>query len=219
MQDNQLEELLTEQIRSAIDCYASTMGWKKHRKDARIAYASSPITSGPRMYQLMERLGVTSRDRIPQNVFQTEVVIPNIDAGEEFAQQIRDTKQYATVISPATFFAKRWKQEHYMTLWRVVIENFPTAVHYSNSTSEWTQLPAWAYSDGCAEEYDIGLASGKQLFEGVELTELPRTKALADIKAALGHIEKLGVDNSKLMNIHRILDVKNYTQKKEGVRV
>lgn len=217
MEQAELEGLLTDQIFSTMDAMASMVGWKKHRKNTPIAYASSPITSGPRMYQLMEQLGVTTRDQIPKDKFQKQVMMPNIEAGEEFAQKVRDTKEYAVVISPATFFAKRWKQEHYMTLWRTVIENLPTAVHYNNGTIDgWSSSPAWAYSDCCVEEYNIGVSSKKNLFSGVELVELPLEEALTKITGAMDHIQRLGIDSSTLFSLHRTLKLREYTARKEG---
>ena len=193
-----------------LDAMATIVGYGKNRGNANIAYASSPITTGPRMYETCQRLGLAP-DKIPKEILQQEVLTPNLSEGEEFGRQLRESKRYDLVICPATFFAKGWDQHDYMTLWETVINTFATAVHLKE--------PGWNLSNGCTEEFVIGLRQGKKLYRGLEEQELAPKEGIRSIEKAIQELTDKGFDTSKLQPFYQQAAVLAYVQKKEGVRV
>ncbi|MBI4016488.1 MAG: hypothetical protein HY363_02225 [Candidatus Aenigmarchaeota archaeon] len=207
------EDRILLEIQSNLTSFASIVGWGKHRIPAHtnVAYASSPITTGLRMYELFKARGVKSVDelnKIDPAIMRKEIMIPNIESGENFAQELRSAKQYAAVICPSTFFARGWTQEHYMSLWERVIENFATKVHFNDS---------WQYSNGCVEEYLIGLRTGKFLYEGTSVTPLEPKEALSKIKQALLEISEIGADIKQMYTAYRRIELFLFTRKNDAV--
>src|SRR3989338_7747849 len=176
MVDSAFEEQVIDEITAGLSVVACVADWKP---TVPIAYASTPITTGRRMYNLFEQRGITSRDQLPSGSFEQDVMRPNIASGDSFGKQLRATEHYKLVICPATFFAKDWGQEHYMALWERVIATFATAVHFNDG---------WEYSTGCVEELVIALGSGKEIYEGITKTPLEQRVGVQRIEAALEHI-------------------------------
>ena len=212
-----LEDKILHEIKANITVAASIFGWEKTRMQLyTIAYASAPITTGQRMYEVFKSVGVSSQDELKKKdpaLFYKEVMELNIRAGEEFAQHIRllqkseATKQYTGVICPATFFAKGWTQEHYMSFWERIIETFVDAIHFNNG---------WQYSNGCVEEYLIGLKTHKRLYQGNTLATLEPKEALERIKQAIEDIQSLGADIKPLYNNYRRIELLTFTSKHEA---
>lgn len=202
------EQRIVDWITSNLDAYASVLGYPSQRHNyTHIAYASSPITTGPRMYEAFKQHGVSTVDnltKISPHSFKHHIITPNIHDGKLFWQAIQETGNYNAVICPATFFAKGWTQEHYMSLWERVIETFTTVIHFNNG---------WHLSNGCAEEYLIGLRTGKQLYEGPTQTPLPPEKALTLLEQGINHITALGADTKPLTNTYRRIYVFHFTKK------
>ncbi len=211
-----LEEKILNEIKTNITVVASIFGWRESRMHLyTIAYVSTPITTGPRMYDAFKQVNVASQQALKEKdpqLFQKEVMHANICAGEEFAMSIRmlqkkdTTKQYTGVICPATFFAKGWAQEHYMSFWERIIETFVDAIHFNNG---------WQYSNGCVEEYLIGLKTHKRLYKGNTLATLEPKEALGHIKNAIQDIQTLGADIRSLYNNYRRIELLAFTNKQE----
>ncbi|MEK6857948.1 MAG: hypothetical protein AABX39_05160, partial [Nanoarchaeota archaeon] len=100
--DPKLEDKIIDEIKTSLTALACVADWKSN---VSVAYASAAITSGKRLYDAYKKHGVNSREQLPQGVFQNEVMNENIQSGENFAKQLRQTGIYSSVISPATFFA------------------------------------------------------------------------------------------------------------------
>lgn len=118
----------------------------------RVLYASVPITTGKRFYEVLEKYGVKNlEDLLAKNkdVFFAEIIKPNIECGNDFANGLAK-KLGATVIAPSVFEAKkqRWGQDEYMFLWYRFLEERVKEIHL---------MPFPNYSNGSAKEMVRGI--------------------------------------------------------------
>jgi hypothetical protein len=112
------------------------------------AYASMPITSGHRLYQVLEKHGIETLDELMHNhseIFHKEVVYPNSEDANKFAKSVK-AKTKLPMLAPAMFEAngQRWKPEEYMSLWLQVV---------AEKVREMYMIEDWQYSNGAAEEF------------------------------------------------------------------
>lgn len=207
-----LEEHIIDEIESNLTAVASVIGWGKSSGNVVIpysAYASSAITSGHRMYELFKEHKVTSvadLNKVDAELFKGKILRTNIEAGEEFGAILRASKRYDAVIVPATFFAKGWAQEHYMAFWEEVIRRFADSVHFNDG---------WEYSNGCVDEFRIGLENGKELYEGLMVAQLNPKIGLEKVKHAIEEVSNIGADVKSLYNSYRRARLIVFGDKKE----
>jgi hypothetical protein len=126
--------------------------WSAYRsvlsKEGRLAYVSTAITSGRRMWEAVLALGLRDADelkaRFPE-VLRDDVILPNVAAGNELAREVA-AKIDHPVVAPAIFEARkqRWGQDEYMALWLKMIEENVGRIYMA---------PGWEFSNGGAEEY------------------------------------------------------------------
>lgn len=166
-------------------------------------YASSPITSGLRLYKLMMEMGIKSIEVArSHSAFKTKVMGPNLADGERFGEALRGKDHgYPLVIVPGFFFAKGWAQEHYMSLWRQVIERYASKVAFNRG---------WEWSVGCVEEFSIAIESGKSLLdEDGNIHVHPRDfRASADlVRRAIDKVDEWGLDPKPLYDKWRQIDL------------
>jgi hypothetical protein len=162
----------------------------------KVVYASSPITSGARLYGLYRECGVCNMDElegIEPGTVKNRLIKPNVDDGIRFGEEIR---KYGVgqVIVPGVFFAKGWTQEHYMSLWEQVITRYSDIVCFNRD---------FHYSNGCVEELLIGLQHGKELRHRENFRLLDPREEVGRIHDAIEEIDGLGVDVKKLYNLYR----------------
>ncbi|MBI4142156.1 hypothetical protein HY484_04475 [Candidatus Woesearchaeota archaeon] len=192
-----LEQHIIEEIESNLTAVASVLSWGKSRDAAvkpYVCYASSPITTGCRMYSLFREHNVSNIGelaKINPDFFKNKILRANIDDGEEFGSVVRQSNRYDAVVVPATFFAKGWAQEHYMAFWEEVIKRFSDAIHFNDN---------WQYSNGCVDEFRIGLENGKELYEGLTVVQLNPKTGLEKIKCAIEEVSSIGADVKSLYN-------------------
>jgi hypothetical protein len=111
-----------------------------------------PVTSGPRLYDVLESWCVRTvselKERDPQ-VFVRDVMQPNISHGERIARRVQRNTTLQ-VIAPAVFNAKKqhFKDPEYMSLWLQLIEG---------RANEMYMADGWEYSTGCAQEFVKGM--------------------------------------------------------------
>lgn len=168
--------------------------WNAYRSilsaEGQLAYVSTAITSGRRMYDLMDQLGIRDAEELKTKeptVFLDRIIKPNIEEGTALAKKIAQ-KIGNPVIAPSIFEARkqRWSQDEYMAMWLKMIEENVGLIYMA---------PGWEYSGGGAEEYlhavqmalgfkkrwniDIFDAEGQPLYfhRGLEIL----VKALSDL--------------------------------------
>ena len=169
--------------------------WSAYRsilsKAGSLAYASTAITSGVLMQDIMDDTGLTEAELKSSPEFFSLVIKPNLDRGVFFSRQIAATSD-RPVVAPAIFEGKpqRWTQADYMKMWLAMIEEHVTQMY---------MLPGWEYSNGGCEEYlkAVNMAWGfGQRHDIVPMTPdgawLPLDKGMELIAAALVDIHDRG---------------------------
>lgn len=116
-----------------------------------IAYVSMPITSGKRLYDVLDQHGVKSReelDAIDPEILHREVIDPNVQEGNQFSQAVTQRSGYPVLV-PGIFESKgqRWEEREYMALWLTVLEGKAKEIHL---------ITNWEYSNGGVEEFVRG---------------------------------------------------------------
>lgn len=141
------------ELLSALDCVL------RHR---RVIYASSPLTSGLRLMQLVEEHHADSRHdlvrRLGREEFERQVLVPNAEAAIGFARRIQKANRSATVISPAPLSISSWGQPEYNEFWSELIRTRVTEVWLNEG---------WHYSSGCILEFAVAQSRGLKLFDAV----------------------------------------------------
>ncbi len=126
--------------------------WSAYRsvlsKEGRLAYVSTAITSGQRMWEAVLALDLKDADELKAkhpDVLRDDVILPNVAAGTRLARQLA-AKIDHPVVAPAIFEARkqRWGQDEYMALWLKMIEENVGRIYMA---------PGWEFSNGGAEEY------------------------------------------------------------------
>jgi len=117
-----------------------------------MAYASMPITTGKRYYDVLDKHGVKSIDDLlkkDDKALVDEIIRPNIRQGIGFGKHLAEMLPYQVII-PAAFEAKRqkWTQGDYMFLWYRVLEEKAARIYF---------IEDWQYSNGCAQEFARGI--------------------------------------------------------------
>lgn len=186
---NQEDRVLRE-IKMAISAYSSVV---RPSTGATVIYASAPITGGKRLYDALEYFHLkTAEDLRFINQFGSAVLAPNLAAGREHADELRKNFP-GPIITPGLFFAQGWLQEHYMSMWRQVIERHVSTVAFA---------PDWEYSPGCAEEFSIAMHNGLgYMIDGDR--PVTRQAAIDSIRAAVDDIDQRGFDAKPLYDVWR----------------
>lgn len=126
--------------------------WSAYRsvlsKEGGLAYVSMAITSGVRMLDVLEELGLATADDLKTHApaaFYERVIRPNIEAGGRLARTIAGKVDHP-VVAPSIFDAKRqrWGQDEYMALWLRMIEENVRWIYMA---------PGWEFSNGGVEEF------------------------------------------------------------------
>ncbi len=122
-------------------------------KARNVTYVSVPITSGPRLYQFMEKYGVATLAEAKKDheKFLHEVIEPNMADGVKQSDYWAE-KLPGTVIAPAEFDGRlyrqwgkvNWGADDFMGMWVPLIDEKVTNM---------AMLNGWEYSNGCGEEY------------------------------------------------------------------
>jgi len=107
-----------------------------------IAYVSMPLTTGRRLYDLLQERGLKDMRHVERSELVSQVIEPNIAEGIQFAEKLR--KREFPPVAPAVFKARDWSQDEYMSLWLQLITEKAREIHMS---------PNWGFSNGCVEEF------------------------------------------------------------------
>ncbi|MBU1199114.1 MAG: hypothetical protein KKF46_03760 [Nanoarchaeota archaeon] len=204
-----------------------------------ISYASMPITSGTRYYNVLEEYEVKSISELlekDKDALVKKIIEPNIEEGVAFARSLTGKTKYP-VVAPGMFEPKknRWSQEDYMFLWYRVIEQKSAQLHF---------IDGWEYSNGAAQEFVRGIEmqfgfvnpiNGMEYFPSSnreelekEYQRLKKVKLLDNDKKELRihhgihmlshsilNLEKRGFDVKSLsQSLHKLFSVGTYYQTK-----
>lgn len=149
-----LQRRIISELESTISAYKSICG---DEKETKVIYCSCPITTGKKLYERMIDEGIENIEEFKKfhsRDFYNKVMMPNIQEGRQFGRTLReDNKNNGKMfIVPGDFYAKDWDQDHYMILWRNIIDKFAEGIRFNKK---------WFFSNGCIEEYLVGLKTQK----------------------------------------------------------
>lgn len=186
------EDHILREIRSTLSAF-STMGLPTPRRKGAV-YASSPITSGFRLYSAAKLAGCAPevfRHDHPEK-FQESAMQPNLRDGARFGERLRQGG-WPLVIVPGELFAKGWAQEHYMSLWRQVIVRYARTVALNDM---------WHWSTGCVEEFLIAIQSGKRILAH-DGSPYQISLGIDQIRETVDKIDHWGFDPKPLYDLWR----------------
>lgn len=122
-------------------------------KAKNVTYVSVPITSGPRLYDFMDKHGFKTMQEAKADhaLFLKEVIEPNMAQGVK-GSAFWAEKLHGTVIAPAEFDGRlyrqwgkvHWGPDDFMGMWIPLIDEKVTNM---------AMLDGWHYSNGSGEEY------------------------------------------------------------------
>lgn len=175
------EELAT--MLSAFDCVLN---------GAKALYASSELTTGKRLYDLMLEAGVRTpkalRAKLGEEEYRRRLWTPNFSEALDFARQVRERHAGKLVLTPAPFVAQGWSQAEYLASWETLIRTRVEELFFG---------PGWEYSTGCVFEFSVAWDQGvpsRNADGGLISLEV----GLAQISAAAAELEAHGFDVSGL---------------------
>jgi hypothetical protein len=159
----------------------------------RAAYASSELTSGRRLYELLRQYGVRDlpalRGKIGAPEVQRLLWQPNVAAAAAFARELRERLGgRELVVTPAFFSAPGWSQPEYLAFWETLIRTRFKAVHF---------LHDWEYSNGCAFEFAVAQSEGLPTFDAAG-QPLGRDAGIERLAAAARTLAPAGFDPAGL---------------------
>ncbi|MBW8876639.1 MAG: hypothetical protein JF614_16865 [Acidobacteria bacterium] len=159
----------------------------------KAVYASSELTTGPRLYSLLRERGLKDvaalRRVLGEEEFQRLVWDPNAAEADAFAHELRSRiPGRPMVVTPAPFLAPKWSQEEYLAFWETAIRTRFRALYFSDD---------WEWSHGCTFEFavawDAGLPTYTQAGQILDLDE-----GIALIVRAVEALDAEGFDSSGL---------------------
>jgi hypothetical protein len=163
---------------SAIDCVL---------KGVKGIYASSELTTGKRMYTVLEERGLRRASELDAGT-RDALLAANVAGAEAFARRLQATLSNELVITPAPFSAPGWTQAEYLAFWEELIRTRVKSVVFN---------AAWEYSNGCAFEFAVACEAGLELFDA-ELLPVPVAEGIDRLAAAAADLETKGYDAQRL---------------------
>ena len=185
-----------EMARLAIDCVLN---------GEKAVYASSELTTGPRLFHLFEEFGVRDIEALKavlgEEGWRKRLWDPNVAEANAFARELRDRLPGRPVtVTPAPYTAPKWSQEEYLALWESLIRTRFKAVFFSDD---------WEYSNGCTFEFAVAWDAGLPTFDA-RGNPLDLPAGIARIERAVREIEAEGLDASGLrVNLGRLEEVRS----------
>lgn len=171
-----------EEVASALSAFDCALNGRK------AMYASSELTTGRRLFQLMREAGVKTaqelRVQLGEEEYRRRLWDPNLAEALDFARQVGDLAGGAPVLTPAPFIAPGWTQEEYLALWETVIRTRVAELYFG---------PDWEYSHGCAFEFSVAWEEGLPTRDAAG-RPLSRAVGMALISAAVTDLESQGFD-------------------------
>ncbi len=184
-----------EMARLAIDCVLN---------GEKAVYASSELTTGPRLFQLFEEYGVRDiaalKAALGEEGWRTRLWEPNVAEANAFARELRDRiPGRPLTVTPAPYSAPEWNQEEYLAFWESLIRTRFRAVCFSDD---------WEYSNGCTFELAVAWDAGLPTFDA-QGHDLDLSAGIALIDRAVREIEAEGFDASVLrLNLARLEEIR-----------
>jgi len=147
--------LYGEEVKIALSAFDSVLNGE------HAVYASSELTSGRRLYQLLRANGMhTAKDleeHLGANEYARLLHEPNLAAARSFARDLRKRFEGSEiVVTPAPLTCPGWNQQEYLAFWEFLIRSRFKAVYFNAN---------WYYSNGCAFEFAVAQDAGLPTYD------------------------------------------------------
>lgn len=164
-------------------------------------YVSGPITTGRRFLTFMQRHAAAVGTPRYAELFDEEVLRPNIVAQQKLISAVSDRLRPREVVIDPTVLPvlPNWKQSDYHSLWAIVIQRWARRVVFAND---------WQYSSGCTWEFVIAQRCEIQVVDA-EDRPIKTGKAIDLISAAVRDIQAA---NGNTVFLERTLQELSATQ-------
>jgi hypothetical protein len=152
-------------------------------------YASSELTSGRRLYELLRQHGVPDLPALREKLGAPEVDRllwqPNVADAAAFARSLRERfGGRELVVTPAFFSASGWIQVEYLAFWETLIRTRFKALYFQHD---------WEYSNGCAFEFAVAQSANLPTFDAGG-QPLGRAAGTERLEAAAREVAGAGFD-------------------------
>jgi hypothetical protein len=190
-----------EMARLAIDCILN---------GEKAVYASSELTTGPRLFQLYREYGVRDMAALKlalgEEGWRKRLWEPNVAEANAFARDLRDQIPGRPItVTPAPFLAPGWSQGEYLAFWESLIRTRFWAVYFSDD---------WEYSNGCTLEFAVAWDEGLPTYDA-RRNLLDLSAGVLLIERAAGEIESEGFDALGLrVNIGHLEEIRRLGEKR-----
>ncbi|MFC1697474.1 hypothetical protein ACFL1H_04025 [Nanoarchaeota archaeon] len=192
-----INDNLTAEDRILKDIEKNVLEFSK-TSNKEMIYCSHFVGKGPKLYEAYEKHNVNSiekLDEIDPNIYRL-IKKNNLIEGNFFGDQMKN-KGYNTIV-PGEFFMKGWAQKHYMSLWEQVITRYCDSICFIDN---------FYSSEGCIEEFLMGIQSGKKMYHRKDFIEIDPYKELTKIKEAIEWMNDLNVDITRIYDAYRRIDL------------
>jgi len=196
-----LERWLIHEIATCVDIPEIILDQEELIKEG-VIYGSTPTTTGPRLHEVCEEHGVRSVDGLNKkdpNIFIEQVWVPNVEDGKDFVGELKrkgPERGYKYAINASKLHVNGWKGKHYMSFFEQVIRK-PYVKGICFNTDK-----GYEYSDGCVQEFLLGLRMEKELRNRGYSLMRPDEEA-ERIWAAIEDLDRRGFNPEKLTDFHR----------------
>ncbi len=175
----------------------------------KVLYASTPTRTGKRFFDALKKHGVASLEELNRkdpDIFTNEIWIPNLVNARDFIRELKikgHERGYKYVIDASKLHVKDWTPQHYMTLWKQVIEKpYVNPLCFNDN---------YHYSLGSVEEYLQGLMCKKDTRQREGFLPLKVQNELEKLSEAIKYIYSAGANPQKYMDFHR--EIRKFTPK------
>jgi hypothetical protein len=149
-----------------------------------VVYVTVAITSGYRFFQLLDEMCCTGQELASahEERFRNEVIQPNSQDAESWAEQARNSFPGRVVLDPSRLVMSGWAQHDYNSLWDSIIDEFVDIV---------VATPRWAFSRGARKEIEKAIRTARKVVD-LTGTEIPVAELLQHDERAREELRSWG---------------------------
>lgn len=161
---------------------------------ARVAYVSTPITTGHDLYRSLAMRFPTGIANAPDNEVQSvrsAVMERNAARARSTMEAARTAKTAEVFVDPSELSVPGWSQRQYLNYWLDFIDKYVDIV---------VLAPGWEYSTGSTAECFLAMKKNLPVLDH-NMHQLNAHKAHGLISTAIQGVESLGFDAGSLVDI------------------
>lgn len=177
----------------ALDSFAACLGLTPQK----VAYVSTPITTGRRYYDWLTASSEASPTAVIQSAGHRGVIAANEASAHALVNRVRAQCAHLVVVDPTALRAPTWSQEEFHDFWARLITKYVGQVVFNEG---------WEYSTGCCLEYAAAVAAGTDLLDA-SMSPLPPNLALMKTQSAVDRLLAEGHSIANLVAAHKRIEL------------